>query len=253
MPGERPGGAIGSQIGNGWGGGSGGGGGPTDPPGSGGKAQGSGSSGGQQQGGYETIPGTNLTHEDVSNGVAATFFNLKHSAYNVVLSLFGSHYRATYVANGEGGYRTGFVKTNLTPVEDLKNLGLDVVSVASAGRGPGGGLLAKTGPMVGSVIQAARRLTSIVKQDARLLRLARETFEGNDLLRREANSLIKQLTQGNMSPGIGTKNIGKNIFEARSRGGARVYFRNNGDATEILGYSNKSNQQSVINLLLELY
>ena len=85
------------------------------------------------------------------------------------------------------------------------------------------------------------------------MKLARETFEGNDLLRKEANSLIEQLFNGNMNPGIGSKNIGKNIFEARSKGGARVYFRNGQNGTEILGYSNKTNQQQVIDQILKIY
>lgn len=56
-----------------------------------------------------------------------------------------------------------------------------------------------------------------------------------------------------MNPGIGTKNIARNIFEARSRGGARVYFRNVNEKVEILGYSNKANQQKVINRILQIY
>lgn len=100
---------------------------------------------------------------------------------------------------------------------------------------------------------AVKGVTSIVKQDATLLKLARQTFDGNDLLRKEANTLIQQLNKGNLNPGIGTKNIGKNIFEARSRGGARVYFRNGNNGIEILGYSNKANQQTVINRILKIY
>ncbi len=41
--------------------------------------------------------------------------------------------------------------------------------------------------------------------------------------------------------------------EARSRGGARVYFRNTDDGVEILGYSNKSNQQTVIDRILSIF
>lgn len=55
-----------------------------------------------------------------------------------------------------------------------------------------------------------------------------------------------------MNPGIGSKSIGQGIFEARSRGGARVYFRNTEEGVEIVGYSNKANQQAVINLILEI-
>jgi putative component of toxin-antitoxin plasmid stabilization module len=111
------------------------------------------------------------------------------------------------------------------------------------------------GKIVGSVGKlGAKWLISSVKQDTKILKLARETFEGNDLLRKEANALLEQLSNGNMNPGMGTKAIGKNIFEARGKNGTRVYFRNNGkEGVEIVGYSNKSNQQTVINRLLELY
>ena len=97
------------------------------------------------------------------------------------------------------------------------------------------------------------KVTSLVKSDIKLTKLAKETFEGNSILRTEANALIKQLSKGNLNPGIGTKNIGNNIFEARSRGGARVYFRNNNGGIEILGYSNKANQQTVIQAIFNTF
>jgi putative component of toxin-antitoxin plasmid stabilization module len=83
--------------------------------------------------------------------------------------------------------------------------------------------------------------------------MAEETFQGNQELRNEANNLMEQLRMGNMNPGVGTKNIGKGIFEARSRGGARIYFRNQNEGIEILGYSNKANQSQVINQLFKIY
>ncbi|GAA4142754.1 hypothetical protein GCM10022216_24000 [Sphingobacterium kyonggiense] len=43
------------------------------------------------------------------------------------------------------------------------------------------------------------------------------------------------------------------IYEARSRGGALVYFKNTSNIiVEIVGYSNKANQQAVINRLIEV-
>lgn len=43
-----------------------------------------------------------------------------------------------------------------------------------------------------------------------------------------------------MNPGIGTKSIGDGIYKARSRGVARVYFKNTSNGiVEIVGYSNK--------------
>ena len=60
------GGAIGSQIGNGWGSGPSGGSGPTDPPGAGSKAQGSGSSGGQQEGVGELSPRAMAQQQEIA-------------------------------------------------------------------------------------------------------------------------------------------------------------------------------------------
>ncbi len=99
-------------------------------------------------------------------------------------------------------------------------------------------------------------IKSVVKTDSRLFKLAIKTFDGNELLRKEANSLIEQLSKGNFNPGIGTKFIQgtKDVFEARSRNGARVYFRNAGNGgVEIVGYSNKPTQTAVISRLIELY
>ncbi|MBS1538626.1 MAG: hypothetical protein JST20_12855 [Bacteroidetes bacterium] len=64
----------------------------------------------------------------------------------------------------------------------------------------------------------------------------------------------QQLANGNMNPGIGTKTF-NGIFEARSKNGARVLFRNQDNTIQILGYSNKdiNHQQKVINRATELY
>ena len=98
-------------------------------------------------------------------------------------------------------------------------------------------------------------IKSLVKSDWKLLSFAKNTFRGNSKLSKEANGLIEQLANGNMNPGIGTKNIRgvSGISEARSRGGARVYFRNTDEGVDILGYSNKSNQQKVINRIKDVY
>ena len=61
------------------------------------------------------------------------------------------------------------------------------------------------------------------------------------------------MLNGNWNPGIGTKEVFKGVFEARSKNGARVYFRHTDSGAEILGYSNKNNQQQVINALKKAY
>nr|WP_317632006.1 DUF6443 domain-containing protein [uncultured Flavobacterium sp.] len=94
------------------------------------------------------------------------------------------------------------------------------------------------------------KITSSVKNNAKLLKYAKETFKGNKDLANEANSLIREVSKGNMNPGIGTKEIGKGVFELRSKGGARVYFNNTKNGINILGYSHKGNQQAVIQTIL---
>lgn len=96
-----------------------------------------------------------------------------------------------------------------------------------------------------------QQITSLVKNDANILKLARETFKGNASLRAEANGLLKSVSLGNMNPGKGSKFLFKNVHEFRGAN-VRIYFRNN-NGIEILGYSNKGNQQTVINQLKRIY
>lgn len=49
------------------------------------------------------------------------------------------------------------------------------------------------------------------------------------------------------------KGLPANILEARTKNGARVYFRVVGDTIEIIGKSSKFNQGQVIEILGELY
>lgn len=70
---------------------------------------------------------------------------------------------------------------------------------------------------------------------------------------KQIDHLLDQVNKGNLNPGIGNNVIksGNNVIfrEFRHRGGARVYFQNTERGIEILGYSNKANQQKVINLI----
>jgi RHS repeat-associated protein len=136
---------------------------------------------------------------------------------------------------------------------DLPASGVASSGVVLLGSGKKYSTILRIASVAPKTVNATKTISSLVKQDSKLLKLAKETFEGNDLLRKEAKGLLEQLNLGNMNPGIGTKNIGKNIFEARSKGGARVYFRNGINGVEILGYSNKANQQQVIHRVLEIY
>lgn len=69
----------------------------------------------------------------------------------------------------------------------------------------------------------------------------------------EANNLINQLLEGNKNPGIGGKNLFKDINYLRGRNGARVFYRTTSNGIEILGKASKVNEQKVINILKKLY
>ena len=67
------------------------------------------------------------------------------------------------------------------------------------------------------------------------------------------DQLTQQLAKGNFNPGIGTKHLFREVFEARARNGARLYFRKTPGMVEILGKSTKANQNQVISILKEMY
>ncbi|HEX5824895.1 MAG TPA: RHS repeat-associated core domain-containing protein [Candidatus Limnocylindrales bacterium] len=93
-------------------------------------------------------------------------------------------------------------------------------------------------------------VTSAIGKDSRI---AREAERAGKSVQTSLDSLTAQLMSGNRNPGIGTKHLFGNVFEARARDGARVYFTQAGDAIQIVGKSDKSNQDRVISLLQELY
>ena len=95
------------------------------------------------------------------------------------------------------------------------------------------------------------RLVSPISDDPLLVREAERTGRS---LQGEIDRLTAQLGQGNLNPGIGSRRLPfGGVFEARSRGGARVYFRHGADSIEILAKSSKANQGRVISRLEDLY
>jgi hypothetical protein len=65
--------------------------------------------------------------------------------------------------------------------------------------------------------------------------------------------LTSQLARGNLNPGIGTKHLFGDVFYARSRDGARVFFRQGEGGIEILAKASKHNESRVINMLEGIY
>jgi RHS repeat-associated protein len=93
---------------------------------------------------------------------------------------------------------------------------------------------------------------SLVKTDKQLLKFAKETFEGNKALSKEATDLVDKARRG-IDGGIGGHEVFKGVSEMRGKSGARVYYREVKGEIEILGYSNKNNQQKVIDRLKKVY
>jgi putative component of toxin-antitoxin plasmid stabilization module len=159
------------------------------------------------------------------------------------------------------GIREGFYKTMTAEEEHaafqefeerlVNSMNSSTLEVPGAGKllGASNSVVRK---MAGNttIKKVAGGLISRIKESPKLVRAA----EASSSVQRSLDNLTEQLAKGNMNPGIGTKFIGKGIFEARARDGARVYFRQMGDGTiEVLGKSTKDNQQSVIDEVLRVF
>ena len=85
--------------------------------------------------------------------------------------------------------------------------------------------------------------------------LARIASRVDGVLQTEVDALTSRLAQGNLNPGIGNRHLFNGIFEARGRGGARVYFRNGENGVEVLANSGKNaaDQERVISTLRDVY
>lgn len=98
---------------------------------------------------------------------------------------------------------------------------------------------------------AGLKVTSAIGKDTRLTRAAKTAGKS---VQGDIDHLVSELARGNMNPGIGSKNLFGNISYARSRKGARVFFRKTGERSiEILGKASKQNEDEVIAVLKRLY
>lgn len=69
---------------------------------------------------------------------------------------------------------------------------------------------------------------------------------------KEATDLVAKYRRG-LDGGIQSHEVFKRVSELRGKQGSRVYYRNSNDGIEILGYSNKNNQDKVIERLKSIY
>jgi len=96
------------------------------------------------------------------------------------------------------------------------------------------------------------KLKNRINENPKLVKEAQKAGK-DQKVQKDLDDLTEKLSEGNLNPGIGTKPIGKGISEARSRDGARVYFRVIKGEIEILGKSSKTNQDAVIKEILNTF
>ena len=96
------------------------------------------------------------------------------------------------------------------------------------------------------------KVISLISEDPALAKQAKKACK-NQKIRRDLKAMREQIELGNENPGTGTKTLFKGIKEARSKSGARLYFRKRNGVIEILAKSSKTNQKDVIKILRKKY
>ncbi|HEU5470659.1 MAG TPA: polymorphic toxin-type HINT domain-containing protein, partial [Actinophytocola sp.] len=112
-------------------------------------------------------------------------------------------------------------------------------------------VLAHTTPVL--VHNQCGSMSSAIGEDSFLAKAAQQAGR-NQRVQQEMDGLFKQLSEGNMNPGIGTKSLaGTDVSYARGRNGARLFFRSVNGGMQIVGKADKGNESAVIRRLIELY
>ncbi|MHC5215763.1 hypothetical protein ACYSNR_03785 [Enterococcus sp. LJL128] len=96
------------------------------------------------------------------------------------------------------------------------------------------------------------KVVSKIDENARLRKEAEEMGK-NEGVQKEADQLIEKLAAGNTNPGIGYRNLFKDVIYIRGKKGARIFYRKVDGVIEILGKAYKGNETKVINILIDLY
>lgn len=108
------------------------------------------------------------------------------------------------------------------------------------------------GKALSEAFSGVTKLISRIGEEKSLIRLAEEA---GSRVQRSLDTLVSKLASGNLTPGTGTKKLMGDISYARTKDGARVFFRpgKDGKTIEILAKSDKKNEAAVIAKLKELY
>jgi hypothetical protein len=96
-------------------------------------------------------------------------------------------------------------------------------------------------------------LTSAIHDDSLLMRAAKQAGR-NQTVQRDLDAMQARLAEGNLNPGIGNGFLtGTDVSYARSRNGARLFFRNTESGIQIVGKADKGNEPAVIARLKSIY
>jgi hypothetical protein len=97
------------------------------------------------------------------------------------------------------------------------------------------------------------RMSSIISDDPFFVRAAEEASK-NQRVQQDLDHLFDRLSKGDMSPGRGTSGLtGTGISYARTRSGARLFYREVNGGVQIVAKASKANEKAVIKRLLEIY
>lgn len=112
------------------------------------------------------------------------------------------------------------------------------------------GLMTRVEAALGADVPSLR-LVGRIKDNPNLVREAENLSEA---AQREVDDLIERYLAGNKNPGTHNRNLEGNIRYLRGRNGGRVFFRETADGyMEVLGKSDKANEDRVIRLVLDTF
>ncbi|RTE10629.1 RHS repeat-associated core domain-containing protein [Paenibacillus whitsoniae] len=101
-------------------------------------------------------------------------------------------------------------------------------------------------------IKFVGKAASLIKNEIGLVKAA-EKMGKNQMVQKEADELVAKFLSGNTNPGLGTKNLFKDIYYLRGDEGARVFYRMANGEMQILAKSSKANEDKVIKILTDIY
>ena len=159
----------------------------------------------------------------------------------------------TDIACGEADLDTLKTGASLIPAGKVIKLPKVIKAIGNVGKtgfkkGKEGEKIAKSGQAKQTKAKnkegSKLELTSSIDKDPRLVKAAKEMGK-NERIQQEANHLIDELSKGNENPGLGTKNLFKDVSYLRGRNRARVFYRRTATGYEILGKADKANEKTV--------